>query len=152
MKLIAYLALTGATEASKVSASWPNNEKVADKTCDGAFFRLFNEQKSGLYDKNMSGSKKYNDISFPMDWSSMYWPEAPAPAVDSSRGRVRKDWKEYVTSYKRPSDIDTSPSLWGTKGVRPAAGMQSYLNDCWFISTLSAIAEWPERTKSMFRN
>jgi hypothetical protein len=67
MKLIAYLALTGATEATKVSATWPNNETTVSKTCDGSFHRLFNEMSSQLYEKHSQGSEEYNDISFGMD-------------------------------------------------------------------------------------
>jgi hypothetical protein len=98
MKLIAYLALTGATEASKVSAAWPNNEKLVAKTCEGAFFRLFDEQKSGLYDKNMSGSKEYNDVSFPMDWTSVFWTESKTPEYDSKYVKQRADWKKSITT------------------------------------------------------
>ena len=67
MKLIAYLALDGACEATKVSAAWPDNEKKVTRNCDGAFYRLYNEQSSKLYEKSSAGTAKYYDVSFPMD-------------------------------------------------------------------------------------
>jgi hypothetical protein len=147
MKIIAYLALTGATEAMKVSAAWPNNETTVSKTCDGAFDRIFNEQSSQLYEKNSRGSKKYNDVSFPTTFDMVYWPE-----TRETKYADRADWRESITSTNRPSEIDKNPSLWGTKGVRPDAVNQGKLGDCWFLSVLSAIGEWSDRTKLMFRN
>jgi len=97
MKLIAYLALTGACEAMKVLASWPDNEKRVMKNCDGAFLRFHNEQSSQLYEKNSEGSKRYEDVSFPMDRSMMYWTESKNPEFDSSYVDLRAMWDRKIT-------------------------------------------------------
>jgi hypothetical protein len=147
MKISTYLALTGATEAMKVSAAWPNNETTVSKTCDGSFRRLFNEQSSQLYEKASQGSAKYNDVSFPTTFDMVYWKETrPSKYAD------RTKWDDSITFTNRPTEIEKNPSLWGTKGVRPDAVDQGDLGDCWFLSVLSAMGEWSDRTKAMFRN
>jgi hypothetical protein len=100
----------------------------------------------------MSGSKKYTDISFPMDWTSIFWPESNNPTIDDYYVEQRAGWKKTITTYKRPSEIDTSPSLWGTEGVRPAAALQGDNGDCWLLGMLAALAEWSDRSKLLFRN
>ena len=99
MKLIAYLALTGACEAMKVLASWPDNEKRVMKNCDGAFLRFHNEQSSQLYEKNSEGSKKYKDVSFPMHWSMLYWNESRNPEFDSKYADKRARWGKSITKF-----------------------------------------------------
>jgi len=44
----------------------------------------------------------------------------------------------------------TRPSLWGLKGVTPAAAQQGKLGDSWFLSAATALAEVPDRVKKMF--
>jgi hypothetical protein len=48
--------------------------------------------------------------------------------------------------------MDNKPSLWGSKGVRPDGVVQGELGDCWFLATMSALAENPDRIKNIFTN
>jgi hypothetical protein len=48
--------------------------------------------------------------------------------------------------------MDKKASLWGRKGVRPDGVVQGYLGDCWFLATMSALAEKGDRIKNMFTN
>jgi len=52
------------------------------------------------------------------------------------------------------SDINRAPdnSIWGSKGILPAGISQGAIGDCWWVATVSAIAEHPERIKKLFTN
>jgi hypothetical protein len=128
-----------------------NNEdfKAVSRTCDGALNRLFHEQKTGLWEKNANGNAKYHDISYPADMSSLYWNESNKSKNNTS---LRGLWNNNIFKWKRPTEIEASPSLWGSKGIRPSAINQGVLGDCWFLSTMSALGEWPERVKAVFKN
>jgi len=43
-----------------------------------------------------------------------------------------------------------SPSLWGSKGVRPDGIRQGMLGDCWMLAAASALGEFPDRVKKIF--
>jgi hypothetical protein len=45
-----------------------------------------------------------------------------------------------------------NPSLWGSRGIQPEAIVQGSVGDCWYLSTLSALAEEPSRIKALFEN
>jgi len=60
-------------------------------------------------------------------------------------------YKEY-TDWKRIGEVDTSPSLWGEKGISPAGIEQGKLGTCWFLAAASALAEYPERVEKLFVN
>jgi len=46
--------------------------------------------------------------------------------------------------------LENSPSLWGKNGVQATGINQGILGDCWFLAALGALAEYPERIKSIF--
>jgi len=48
--------------------------------------------------------------------------------------------------------MDEKPSLWGSKGILPAAVVQGKLGDCWFLSSGASLAEFPERIEKIFTN
>jgi len=50
--------------------------------------------------------------------------------------------------------MDSNPSLWGTKDVRPTGVVQGVLGDCWWLSTAAALAEEDDgaRIKKIFSN
>jgi len=50
--------------------------------------------------------------------------------------------------------MTSSGSLWGSKGVRPAAVQQGGLGDCWWLATAAALAEEDDgaRVKKVFTN
>lgn len=74
----------------------------------------------------VTGSQ-FNDVSFPANDKAISWT------------------RRYRSKWKRPTEFEKSPSLWGSKGVRPAAINQGRLGDCWLLASMAAIAEWPDR-------
>ena len=56
-----------------------------------------------------------------------------------------------AAGWVRPSKIG-GMSLWGSQGIRPDAVKQGGLGDCWFLSVISAMGEWPDRVKAMIPN
>lgn len=52
--------------------------------------------------------------------------------------------------WMRPSEISKYPSLWGSEGINTKVSEQGALGDCWFLSTASALAAYPDRIKAMF--
>jgi hypothetical protein len=92
----------------------------------------------------------FNDISFPADQSSLYW----AYAGKSGEDLEMQTTYQEVKSWKTPVELEGGavPSLWGKLGVRPAAIQQGQLGDCWFLSAMAALAEWPDRVKKVFNN
>lgn len=64
-------------------------------------------------------------------------------------------FSQSIKKWERPYQVDashSSPSLWGEQGVRPAAVRQGILGDCWFLASVAALAEWPDRVKALFTN
>lgn len=80
----------------------------------------------------VAAGSKFEDISFPADSSSIHWT------------------RTYSLKWKRPTEIEKSPSLWGSKGIRPAAINQGGLGDCWLLASMAAIGEWPDRIEKIF--
>lgn len=76
--------------------------------------------------------KKFEDASFPADHTSIDW-----------------DRQRNMT-WKRPSEMESKPSLYGSKGVNPGAVRQGGLGDCWYLAAIAAVGEWPERIKTIF--
>jgi hypothetical protein len=75
------------------------SQTAVSKTCDGSIQRMRDEDKGSI---KVPSGEKFNDISF--------------------TGSDAIDWTTSTTAtWKRPSEIETSPSLWGSKGIRPAA-------------------------------
>lgn len=118
----------GSDSNSNSNLPWITQTPVA-KTCNGSLQRLQREAKGNI---NVVAGKKFEDQSFPAQSDSITW-----------SGTITRTWK-------RPSEAETSPSLWGSKGIRPAAINQGGLGDCWFLASIAALGEWPDRVKKLF--
>lgn len=64
-----------------------------------------------------------------------------------------------LTGWARPDEIQQSSgnngavSLWGSSGRPSPVGIQQgQLGDCWFLSSASSLAEYPERIEKVFTN
>lgn len=145
MQSIALLALTGAigyseVQALRASAQTHNRAEVVvqdplivqtqvEHTCNGPLKRLLREGYSTV---DWAG-EKFNDVSFPPTTESLSWTT------------------DYSTwTWFSPTRVETTPSLWGTDGVRPAAIKQGSLGDCWLLASIAAIAENGDRIKKIF--
>lgn len=86
----------------------------------------------------------------------MYWSAVTGDKTFETS--VKQVNEKYGISFKRPSQLpkkeggSKTPSLWGDKGVLPLAINQGSIGDCWYLSSLSAIAETPSRIKTLFEN
>jgi hypothetical protein len=90
-------------------------------------------------------TSKYSDPTFTADNSSLYWPAYAG-------NEMRSTYDSIGVSWKRPSEIEASPNLYGADGIRPGAIIQGMLGDCWFLAACGALAEWPDRVKKVFTN
>ena len=80
----------------------------------------------------------FKDFSFRADAGSIF-----DPAGDDVGG-YRTFWNSTNVSWKRVQTND----LWAQK-PRPADIRQGSLGDCWYLSTLAALAEWPDRIQNI---
>lgn len=79
--------------------------------------------------------EKFKDISFPADASAISY---------------KKDQNDF--EWLRPTDVSSSPSLYGSEGINPGAVEQGNLGDCWMLAAIAALAEWPDRVEKIFGN
>lgn len=98
----------------------------------------------------------YEDITFPAAEHSLFW----RGKLDSMSAEMANNYLNGgVNEWARPSEImksggsNKAPSLWGDTG-RPQPGgiQQGMLGDCWFLSSASSLAEYPERIERIFTN
>lgn len=61
--------------------------------------------------------------------------------------RVKK-WETYV--WKRPSEVFGEGNFYLYDNIDPSDIKQGDCGDCYFLSGLSSLAEYPERIKSIF--
>ena len=54
--------------------------------------------------------------------------------------------------WRRVSEAFPKATLFGNHGVVPADLKQGYIGNCWFISALAALAEFPDRIERLFLN
>jgi len=54
--------------------------------------------------------------------------------------------------WKRPTELEDNPSLWGSKGISEFAGEQGGIGNCWLMASIDALGEHPEYVKKIFRN
>ena len=81
----------------------------------------------------------------------LYWADSIG-SKDGNTTEVIQNWNGNFTAWKRPTELENNPSLWGPKGVRPEGVHQGGLGDCWFMAAASAVAEYPQRIKNVFTN
>jgi hypothetical protein len=85
-------------------------------------------------------ANKFMDSSFPTDMTSLFWKYEGKKSMDA------ENTYKTINAWKTPAELDgAKPSLWGSKGIRPAAINQGNLGDCWWLASMAAIAEWDDR-------
>lgn len=82
----------------------------------------------------------------------LYWKENLEKTSTGNSSSVIRRLRSTVEAFKRPSELVTSPSLWGSHGVSATGIKQGSLGDCWFLAACAALAEYPERIQSIFKS
>jgi len=92
---------------------------------------------------------KFEDPSFKADTTSLF-----NSMQEGSNGGQVQNYKNAAVSpgikWFRPTDIHKNVSLWGSDGISVKVSEQGFDGDCWFLSSASALAAYPERIKAMF--
>lgn len=115
-----------------------SDEPIAE-TCDSSLNRL--KSQSNM---TFGSSPRFRDQSFGGK-AALYWD------FSSKSDKEMENTYKAVVGWSTPRQLDGStPSLWGSKGVRPAAINQGELGDCWFLAAMAAVSEEPSRIKSVF--
>lgn len=93
----------------------------------------------------MAGNQTFSDDDFTPDSSSLYWD------IDSYNGNVR--WIANNSEWKRIKDqFADGHSLFGSGGITPTDVIQGDLGNCWFLSAIGSLAEWPGKIEQLFLN
>ena len=121
---------------TNVDFTKPSNRPVKD-------FAFFKDRMQPIdYQAIIDNREDWKDPFFPPTYESMVDPDMESNAT-------REKWKKYT--WKRPEEI------WGEgkfilfhDKIEPTDIKQGHMGDCYFLSCLAAIAEFPERIKRMF--
>ena len=99
------------------------------------FYELYNAQTM------------YEDPEFQPGSKSLYW----ASMGESESSMAQLERQENI-EWKRASQVFPEASLFGKNGVRPEDMVQGFIGNCWFISGVAALAEFPGRIEKLFLN
>ena len=71
--------------------------------------------------------------------------------TDAKTGESKEIEGSYKTyTWMRARDVDPSYTLFADEGISVKDPLQTVLGDCYFISAMSAVAEYPDRIKKIF--
>jgi hypothetical protein len=113
----------------KVHTKWITQKEYED-TCVAPLQRALDEAEGSIY---VEEGTLFEDVSFPTKPSSL----------SSKPNMINPEWK-------RPTELESNPSLWGHQGVRPAAIRPGSLRNYWFLGSLAALNEKSERLHNLF--
>lgn len=92
----------------------------------------------------------WNDPDFEPTCDAFYWKDLgedkKAGTSEPSKMKTRCD----KVTWKRASSTFSKASLFGKEGVRPEDVEQGQIGNCWFMASLTALAEKKERVESLF--
>ncbi|KAH3841202.1 calpain-2 catalytic subunit-like [Dreissena polymorpha] len=111
--------------------AWPTPDRVASKVTPRNWTNITQQLGAGGGSKPSSSGRHVDN----------YFKDDSFPADDSSIFRKKKVTK--AVTWKRPQDIHPDATLIAD-GTSRHDMKQGDLNNCWFLSTLSAIAEKPQ--------
>ena len=81
-----------------------------------------------------------------------YWQDDIRAWGKGNKTQILTNLRNYISGWKRPTDLDSNPKLWGRDGVKPGGVGQGMIGDCWLFGAMAGIAEYPERIKKIFVN
>lgn len=99
--------------------------------------------------KDKGPKAQFEDADFPAGKGSLI-PDWNDPGDDTTS--IKDAWEKFV--WLRPDKIKgmEAPILLFDKGIEPGDIKQGQLGDCYFLSSLSVIAEEGNRIKLLFHN
>ena len=96
----------------------------------------------------VNASSRFTDNQFPIN-DAIYFTDGGSEENDSLPAQFHREGRIY---WKRLQDHLTSPTLFGNNGIGPSDVEQGYIGNCWFMASISALAEYPGRVESLFLN
>lgn len=94
------------------------------------------QKYKSLCDDLARSNKQFTDSDFPPEKSSLATPDKLSSYRD-------------IAAWKRATEIFTKPALYEGK-IEPNDILQGNMGDCYLLSTLAAIAEYPDRIRRIF--
>lgn len=95
--------------------------------------------------KYIGKGREFSDSTMPADSSMIVWTKHARTDFAAMRNKISS-----IRSFKRPSDMERNPSLWGSRGVHYHDVVQGANGDCYMVAVASSLAEYDNRVKNMF--
>ena len=110
-------------------------KELIDEKDDGIIKKVFKSNYNDLIKKHKDSSKdgKWTDPDFPPEQSSIGDEDMP-----------RASWKRIPSVIKNPEFISGK--------IEPSEVLQGSIGDCYFLSSIAALAEEDHRIKNLFPN
>lgn len=148
--LVAILALLGVVSCSKLGSKMKTIQNLAElqstsaeaHSCSYTIERI--KQSPADYQSILGSGKLFTDSQFPHGPLALHWSDRP-----QSRGTLR--WVANSLPWARGSESFPDAPLFPAE-VSPYGIKQGAVNDCYFLTAASALAEKGQRIKEIFIN
>jgi calpain-15 len=91
-----------------------------------------------------------NIIALGLDWVDPQFPPKEGSILDKTimRPERLRNWETFI--WKRPSEVYGEGNFCLYSKIDPGDIKQGYCGDCYFLSSISSLAEFPERVEDIF--
>lgn len=93
------------------------------------------------YEAIIKSKQRWEDPYFKHDSTSLFDPELEVTEEN-------KKWQKY--EWRRASDVRPEAKMYIYKEIQPKDIKQGFCGDCYFLSSISSLAEFPDRVKDIF--
>jgi hypothetical protein len=99
----------------------------------------------------VTGSSLFEDSTFPTD-EALYYADSADDNPNSSKPSGPVKYEDWIT-WVRASDSEfDNLTLFGDDYIKPGDIVQGALGNCWWLSSVTALAEIPGRVEDVFYN